>query len=104
MLSALLPGAATSKWNKDTNGMELRQGNGKTDVEPKLVPMNLQLAPEIESYVGDGGGGGGGGGGRKGREERGGSVVEQLDKRGRLFCEELFMIDKDIPRCDRDYW
>ena len=102
-LSALLPRAATSEWNGDTNGMEARQGDGRGDVERKLVTMTFQLAPEREREI-DGVGGGGGGGGAKGREERGRSVVEQLDERGSLFCEELFKIDKDIPRCDRDYW
>ena len=29
---------------------------------------------------------------------------ELLDSTGQIFAEELFKIDKDIPRCDRDYW
>ena len=29
---------------------------------------------------------------------------ELLDSTGQVFAEELFKIDKDIPRCDRDYW
>ena len=29
---------------------------------------------------------------------------ELLDGTGQVFAEELFKIDKDIPRCDRDYW
>ena len=28
----------------------------------------------------------------------------ELDEKGQLFAEELIKIDKDIPRCDRDYW
>ena len=28
----------------------------------------------------------------------------ELDVKGRMFADELFKIDKDIPRCDRDYW
>lgn len=31
------------------------------------------------------------------------SEGEELSKRERLFLDELFKIDKDIPRCDRDY-
>ena len=29
---------------------------------------------------------------------------ELLDSTGQVFAEESFKIDKDIPRCDRDYW
>lgn len=28
----------------------------------------------------------------------------KLDAKGQWFVQELFNIDKDIPRCDRDYW
>ena len=28
----------------------------------------------------------------------------QLDAKGEWFVRELFNIDKDIPRCDREYW
>lgn len=28
----------------------------------------------------------------------------KLDSRGKIFVKELYNIDKDIPRCDRDYW
>ena len=28
----------------------------------------------------------------------------KLDSHGRVFVKELYNIDKDIPRCDRDYW
>ena len=28
----------------------------------------------------------------------------QLDAKGEWFIRELFNIDKDIPRCDREYW
>lgn len=28
----------------------------------------------------------------------------QLDAKGSSFIQELYNIDKDIPRCDRDYW
>ena len=28
----------------------------------------------------------------------------KLSSQGKLFAKELFNIDKDIPRCDRDYW
>lgn len=28
----------------------------------------------------------------------------KLDSKGKLFAKELYNIDKDIPRCDRDYW
>ena len=29
---------------------------------------------------------------------------QKLDSRARVFVKELYNIDKDIPRCDRDYW
>lgn len=32
-----------------------------------------------------------------------GSQKSQLDRTQQLFLQELFKIDKDIPRCDRDY-
>ena len=28
----------------------------------------------------------------------------KLDAKGKVFVKELYNIDKDIPRCDRDYW
>ena len=28
----------------------------------------------------------------------------KLDAKGQWFVQELFNIDKDVPRCDRDYW
>ncbi len=28
----------------------------------------------------------------------------KLDSKGKIFIKELYNIDKDIPRCDRDYW
>ena len=28
----------------------------------------------------------------------------KLDSRAKVFVKELYNIDKDIPRCDRDYW
>ncbi len=28
----------------------------------------------------------------------------ELDDEGQMFIKELDTIDKDIPRCDRDYW
>ncbi len=30
--------------------------------------------------------------------------MESLDAKGEKFLEELYNIEKDIPRCDRDYW
>ena len=30
--------------------------------------------------------------------------MDKLDERGLQFVQELYNIDKDIPRCDRDYW
>ena len=30
--------------------------------------------------------------------------LSHLDAKGSLFIQELYNIDKDIPRCDRDYW
>lgn len=33
-----------------------------------------------------------------------GGGEECLDSKGQDFAEELFKIDKDIPRCDRNYW
>lgn len=30
--------------------------------------------------------------------------LSQLDALESLFVQELYNIDKDIPRCDRDYW
>ena len=42
------------------------------------------------------------------REEEDGEGKEEgemeLDEKGRQFADELVKIDKDIPRCDRDYW
>lgn len=29
---------------------------------------------------------------------------QKLDSQGKVFVKELINIDKDIPRCDRDYW
>ena len=31
-------------------------------------------------------------------------VISALSSHEEKFLEELFKIDKDIPRCDRDYW
>ena len=28
----------------------------------------------------------------------------ELNAEGKKFIEELEIIDRDIPRCDRDYW
>lgn len=39
-----------------------------------------------------------------GIDEGEGEGVEELDEKGQLFADELVKIDKDIPRCDRDYW
>ena len=30
--------------------------------------------------------------------------MSELDERGEKFLQDLYNIDKDIPRCDRDYW
>lgn len=29
---------------------------------------------------------------------------QKLSSQGKIFAKELFNIDKDIPRCDRDFW
>ena len=39
--------------------------------------------------------------------DQGGSLNKsqlQLDAKGEWFVRELFNIDKDIPRCDREFW
>lgn len=41
----------------------------------------------------------------KGREEEEGEeVVVPVDPKSQAFMDELYKIDKDIPRCDRDFW
>ncbi len=30
--------------------------------------------------------------------------MAELDEKGEKFLQDLYNIDKDIPRCDRDYW
>ena len=40
----------------------------------------------------------------EGEEGEEGEGEMELDEKGRRFADELSKIDKDIPRCDRDYW
>ena len=62
--------------------------------EPPTVPESQLVAN----------GGGEGGDRESDPVDDGFGEEEFLDSKGQAFAEELFKIDKDIPRCDRDYW
>jgi hypothetical protein len=68
------------EWNGDGSGMDLglEGREGLTQSTLTIVPDGTVAVEEGEEMV--------------------------LDERGRLFADELLKIDKDIPRCDRDYW
>lgn len=75
--------------------------NGCHSDESVTVNGSVSQVESNEERDGDGVGGEGD------RREEGGELEEdeeQLDEIGRHFSDELLKIDKDIPRCDRDYW
>ena len=78
-------GDSMLEWNGDRSGMGTSQVEGGN----KLVSSTRTLVLEGE-------------GRGEVEEEKPEELV--LDERGQLFAEELIKIDKDIPRCDREYW
>ena len=74
-------GEDSTEWNGDSCGMELGQEGGE-----ELALSTLTIVPDAAA------------------EEEEGEGETELDGKGRMFADELFKIDKDIPRCDRDYW
>lgn len=75
------------EWNRDI-GMTPRQGgaDGTEQVSANATEGERERNGEREG---------------EGEGEEGGM---ELDEKGKQFSEELIKIDKDIPRCDRDYW
>ena len=66
------------EWNGDGSGMEPGHERGEGMSTLTIVPDSTGEGEEGEDM--------------------------ELDERGRLFADELLKIDKDIPRCDRNYW
>ncbi|KAL5477266.1 hypothetical protein EMCRGX_G024036 [Ephydatia muelleri] len=42
--------------------------------------------------------------GEEEEEEEEGEIIVPVDPKAQAFMDELYKIDKDIPRCDREYW
>ena len=107
------------EWNGDSNGLVPSQGEESGGSKSTLLATTDVVDGAMEGREEEEGEGemeGEGEGEMEGEGEReiegeGEREMEgemegemELDEKGRLFAEELIKIDKDIPRCDRDYW
>ena len=83
------------EWSGDSSGMDpgLEGGEELAQSTLTIVPDGREGEHREEEEEGE-----------KEREGEGEEGGLELDERGRLFADELLKIDKDIPRCDRDYW
>ena len=82
-------GGASVEWNGDSGGMDSRPK------ELALSPLPTVAGPAVGERRREE---------REGEGEGEGEEQMELDEKGQMFAEELLKIDKDIPRCDRDYW
>ena len=107
------------EWNGDSNGLVPSQGGESGGSKSTLLATTDVVDGAMEGREEEEGEGemeGEGEGEMEGEGEREiegegeremegeGEGEMELDEKGRLFAEELIKIDKDIPRCDRDYW
>ena len=100
--------STTVEWNGDSIGLAPSQGGESScskatisDIVDGATAMEGKEEGEGEGEE-EGEGEGEGAGEGEGKGEGEGEM--ELDEKGKRFADELVKIDKDIPRCDRDYW